>query len=824
MDSCAKCKVERLNGESRCPQCGSPYSHYSPGQKLRFGEYLLQEAVVFGEREIVWKAKRVHGKEESDVEIRELAPLPGEGEAALARFKPWLKACRTAGDALPEVLDGFTVRGHVVTVWARETAPSLRDRALGAPLTLPEIEAIWRSSLKSLAVLQKKDGDFRHGAIQADTIHVLSFGAVRFAPPSLTAFGVDGKAADLSLLAKSFHEAVPISWRETGSGGLEAEGWRESPIRAALEACESVSVPSAEAALSFTQLAEKGREREKSGAPAEALELYRQAAKFAGVPALKDAIERCRPSGGEIPKDEAAASGMPTEEKVGGPPAAAEMMEERQLPVPARVPVVQDPVVETGAPTATVEEQQLSAPAPVPVEQEPVVEAPAATAAPEEPPPSGTVDPQHEPDKKEEVRETAVAEAAGEPASVRGPVREAEGTQAKTATPAAPLATGKPTTVPAPVPAPKPKTAVADGGTVTPPARSAPRPTQPVLAPPQAPAHAAPPAVKPGTQPLSAPVPKTTSPPPPPLTAPQPEAAKVTQDLPKAPPKTGPASPHRTKWKQFVTVGALVVAGVAGIIVWEGWPSPVGEYRRLLDSGQLVCNAQTALCAHAVYRKTVETKGPNSGAVREMAALAAPKLSDRIRKDLDLLYSGGALPNWLESSAIAKWKEEIEPSDQTRAQSLFFQGMEQMNDNRLVTAVESFDAANALSPKWAVPKNFKGRALYSENSPKEAAKAYEEAAFLDSGWPEPLLNLGNLYTEANDLDNAAKQFRRALAIHDNLLVAHYFLGVVYHLKGPQFYQMSCESLRLATDTTGARTLDDNILKYANDLKRVVCRQ
>jgi hypothetical protein len=54
-------------------------------------------------------------------------------------------------------------------------------------------------------------------------------------------------------------------------------------------------------------------------------------------------------------------------------------------------------------------------------------------------------------------------------------------------------------------------------------------------------------------------------------------------------------------------------------------------------------------------------------------------------------------------------------------------------------------------------------------------------------------------------------------------MAEYFLGEVYHGKGPDFFPQSCASLRRATAANGPPVLDAHMLQFANELMRSVCK-
>ncbi len=69
-----------------------------------------------------------------------------------------------------------------------------------------------------------------------------------------------------------------------------------------------------------------------------------------------------------------------------------------------------------------------------------------------------------------------------------------------------------------------------------------------------------------------------------------------------------------------------------------------------------------------------------------------------------------------------------------------------------------------------------------ELSEREAVAQYERAV-KDSDDARSHFNLGSAYYVAHDLDNAAREFDRALSLQPNLDHAHYYLGVIFKARG-----------------------------------------
>ncbi len=69
-----------------------------------------------------------------------------------------------------------------------------------------------------------------------------------------------------------------------------------------------------------------------------------------------------------------------------------------------------------------------------------------------------------------------------------------------------------------------------------------------------------------------------------------------------------------------------------------------------------------------------------------------------------------------------------------------------------------------------------------ELTEREAVTQFERAV-KESGDARAYFNLGSAYYAAHDLDNASREFEKALSLQPNLDHAHYYLGVIYKLRG-----------------------------------------
>ncbi len=69
-----------------------------------------------------------------------------------------------------------------------------------------------------------------------------------------------------------------------------------------------------------------------------------------------------------------------------------------------------------------------------------------------------------------------------------------------------------------------------------------------------------------------------------------------------------------------------------------------------------------------------------------------------------------------------------------------------------------------------------------ELSEREAVAQFERAV-KDNGDARAYFNLGTAYYAAHELDNAFREFERAVSLDPNLDHAHYYLGVILKSRG-----------------------------------------
>lgn len=127
------------------------------------------------------------------------------------------------------------------------------------------------------------------------------------------------------------------------------------------------------------------------------------------------------------------------------------------------------------------------------------------------------------------------------------------------------------------------------------------------------------------------------------------------------------------------------------------------------------------------------------------------------------------------------------PQDSSDAEVHFSRGEGYLRSNRSNEAINEFQRAVSIKPKWP-EAYFKLGMAYSaipitsdstgENL-KAALKAFEEAVRLKPDWPEALTELGSKYSTFQQYDKAIRSLKKAIALKAELVEAHENLAIVY---------------------------------------------
>lgn len=162
------------------------------------------------------------------------------------------------------------------------------------------------------------------------------------------------------------------------------------------------------------------------------------------------------------------------------------------------------------------------------------------------------------------------------------------------------------------------------------------------------------------------------------------------------------------------------------------------------------------------------------------AALQHPSATDLHTVALDYVLLG-------DYADADKWMSESIREGATDADAWYSLGRIKYNENRFAEAIASFGKALELSPRLVKAEDNLGLSYEGLNQPDKAMEAYRQAIAWGtaSGKPseQPLLNLGTLLADRNQLEEALPLLLQAEAIAPAYGKTHAALGKLYARKG-----------------------------------------
>jgi len=180
------------------------------------------------------------------------------------------------------------------------------------------------------------------------------------------------------------------------------------------------------------------------------------------------------------------------------------------------------------------------------------------------------------------------------------------------------------------------------------------------------------------------------------------------------------------------------------------------------------------LLAFTLFREGLA--GDSLAEYTRAAKLRAPTAADlqTVALDYVLLNDYPDADRWMTRSA------KMDPGD---GETWYGLGRIHYTENRFADAVASFERALLLLPRSVKVENNLGLALEGLNRPDEAERAYRQAMAwqADATTPseQPMLNLGILLSDRNQLDEALLLLKQAVAIAPKDPKIHTALGTLY---------------------------------------------
>lgn len=203
------------------------------------------------------------------------------------------------------------------------------------------------------------------------------------------------------------------------------------------------------------------------------------------------------------------------------------------------------------------------------------------------------------------------------------------------------------------------------------------------------------------------------------------------------------------------------------------WPEAEAALRRVLQAQPSSAEALYLLGATLFH----ENKPKESlQTFTEAARFARPSALDFrfIALDYVLLNDYDDADTWI-SRAV-----HDDPAD---PESWYALGRVRYTQNRFADAISAFQQSLAHSPKSVKAENNLGLAFEGLNQPEQAMRCYREAIEWDKANPhrseQPLLNLGILLTDRNQLDEALPLLQQAEALSPRDPKIHSSLGKLF---------------------------------------------
>lgn len=111
------------------------------------------------------------------------------------------------------------------------------------------------------------------------------------------------------------------------------------------------------------------------------------------------------------------------------------------------------------------------------------------------------------------------------------------------------------------------------------------------------------------------------------------------------------------------------------------------------------------------------------------------------------------------------------PSPKSKGNSLLRKGDIHLRQGRYAEAIEAYDKAIELDPRYAKAWNNKGDALYFLNKLNESVQAFEKAVEINPRYAEAWFNKGTVLDDQGKYDDAIEAYNKAIELKPNYLAA-----------------------------------------------------
>ena len=257
-------------------------------------------------------------------------------------------------------------------------------------------------------------------------------------------------------------------------------------------------------------------------------------------------------------------------------------------------------------------------------------------------------------------------------------------------------------------------------------------------------------------------------------------------------------------------LAALLLAGICATCMAQA--DPLSQARSLLDAGKiaesqsvirnfLTANPDSAdahfLLGYALFR---EQKARES-----LAEFTAGAKFRRPRAD-ELKIVAADYVILRDYSDADKWFSQVVAEAPNDSDAWYLLGRTKYNENEFPAAIQAFEHALTLRPKYIEAENNIGLAWKELNDRERARTAFQTAIDWQGNSPldaQPFLNLGTLFAEASNYDQAVPLLKKAIALAPKNPAIHEELGKAYQSmsKLPQAQSELEQAVALAPETS-----------------------
>jgi serine/threonine protein kinase len=280
-------------------------------------------------------------------------------------------------------------------------------------------------------------------------------------------------------------------------------------------------------------------------------------------------------------------------------------------------------------------------------------------------------------------------------------------------------------------------------------------------------------------------VPQSAPPSAPPPSAPQPVYPSVPQPVYESPMQAAPPRPAKRRSASIGAVAALFVCGGA-VAVWQPWKQSAPIDTKAATVTAAVDSPQPSTPTEAA--SAVKT-APQSAAVKSVPTNEVPPRSDEAPKKPAPSNPPAATPpateiDFTPPPDTTATEEEAPPTGTPQpAQDAYNLGHKLSQQRRFPEAVDSFNKALSIRPKWPMARFVRGRAYQQMNNCPAAIEDFNAVVQAKERYAAAYAYRGLCESHLKNDNAAFDDFEKTLAINGEFPMALFGRGVVYNHRG-----------------------------------------